>query len=251
MTSNAVGPGKDRMNWKHDIIPVIKDIIQKRKLQGINQFTLRGIFYLLVSLESIPNLVGYYKTLSRKLVEAREDGMIDENAIVDESRWILDIDDNFKSPEEILEEEFNLIDDLPNSYRALIPRWYKQPNYVEVWLEKKAMASVVKSILHDYRVRIVPTGGWSSYSYERKNLARLSEKVMEGKRVHVVYLGDYDPSGLRMEENIRTGFQNSRINFQRIAITREQIQDFGLENLTNPDPEVMTKLQRCRELSNE
>jgi hypothetical protein len=71
----------------------------------------------------------------------------------------------------------------------------------------------------------------------------LSKKIREGK-VHVLYLGDYHPSGLRTEENIRNRFQNMGINFRRIAITREQIEDFGLENLTNPDPEVMTKLQR-------
>jgi hypothetical protein len=119
-------------------------------------------------LKVIPNLIGYYNTLSRKLVEAREDRRIDEDAIVDESRWIIDIDDDFKSPEQILEQEFKLINDLPKYYKSLIPRWYKQPNYIEVWLEKKAMASIVKSILFDYQVRIVPTGDGQAILTRRK-----------------------------------------------------------------------------------
>jgi hypothetical protein len=34
------------------------------------------------------------------------------------------------------------------------------------------------------------------------------------------------------------------INLKRIAITREQIQKFGLQYLTNPDLEVLSKLNR-------
>lgn len=198
----------------------------------------------MVSLAVIPNLICYYKTLSRKLVEARQDGRIAADAIVDESRWIIDIDDALKSPEEIIDEELELINNLPKYYKTLIPRWYAQPNYVEIWLEKKAMTGIVKSILHHHDVRIVPTGGWSSYSYERENTSRLLDKIKEGKEVHILYLGDYDPSGLRMEENIINKFQSLGINFRRIAITREQIEEFGLEKLTNPDPDVMAKLQR-------
>lgn len=125
-----------------------------------------------------------------------------------------------------------------------IPRWHGQ-TYVEVWVEKKAMAGVLKSILAAYEVRIVPTGGWASFTYERNNLLRLEEKIREGKKVHILYLGDYDPSGLRMDEKMIDRYWNEhRIDLKRIAITREQIQNFSLQHLTNPDPEVLSKLRR-------
>lgn len=60
------------------------------------------------------------------------------------------------------------------------------------------MAGVLKSILVGYQIRIVPTGGWASFTYERNNLKRLKEETRQGKKVHILYLGDYDPSGLRI-----------------------------------------------------
>jgi hypothetical protein len=60
-----------------------------------------------------------------------------------------------------------------------------------------------------------------------------------------LYLGDYDPSGLRMDEKMIDRYWNEhRIDLKRIAITREQIQKFSLQYLTNPDPEVLSKLRR-------
>ena len=60
-----------------------------------------------------------------------------------------------------------------------------------------------------------------------------------------MYLGDYDPSGLRMDEKmIERYWSEYGIDLRRIAITREQIQKFGLQNPTNPDPEVLLKLGR-------
>ena len=34
------------------------------------------------------------------------------------------------------------------------------------------------------------------------------------------------------------------IDSKRIAITTEQIREFGLQHLTNPDPEVVSKLRK-------
>src|SRR6476646_369522 len=107
------------------------------------------------------------------------------------------------------------------------------------------MVGVLKGLLEGYVVRIVPTGGWTSLSYERKNLRRLQNKIKEGKKVHILYLGDYDPSGLRMDEKMVNRSRNEYgIELKRIAITREQILEFGLQHLTNPDPEVLLKLRK-------
>jgi hypothetical protein len=73
----------------------------------------------------------------------------------------------------------------------------------------------------------------------------LQDKLKEGKKVHILYLGDYDPSGLRMDEKMIARYWNEYgIDLKRIAITREQIQKFGLQHLTNPDPVVLSKLRR-------
>ena len=235
-----------RLDWDKEVIPNVKEIIKTRKEQGILQLTLRGLFYILVSINTLENLYERYKGLSRKLVEAREREEIDPDCIVDESRSILDIDDEFYSPEQIVDDDLEFLNHLPEVYvEQYIPRWYGQPHYVEVWVEKKAMGGVLKSILEDYEVRIVPTGGWTSFSYERKNLIRLQKKMTEGKEVHILYLGDYDPSGLRMDEKMVDKYWSEYgIDSKRIAITTEQIREFGLQHLTNPDPEVVSKLRK-------
>jgi len=172
--------------------------------------------------------------------------VIDPDCIVDESRTIIDINDSFYSPEQLVDNQLDVLESLPEVYKKhYIPRWLGQPQYVEVWVEKKAMAGVLKSILAAYEVRIVPTGGWASFTYERNNLKRLKDKIRQGKKVHILYLGDYDPSGLRMDEKmIDRYWKEYGIDLKRIAITKEQIRKFGLQHLTNPDPEVLSKLRR-------
>ena len=190
----------DRLEWDKQVIPEIKMIIEDRKKRGISRLTLRGLFYILVSKNILENIQNRYKGLSRKLVEARKRGVLDPDCIVDESRTIIDIDDSFYPPEQLIDAQLDVLESLPEDYKTrYIPRWYEQPHYIEVWVEKKAMAGVLKSILVGYQIRIVPTGGWASFTYERNNLKRLKEKVRQGKKVHILYLGDYDPSGLRMD----------------------------------------------------
>ena len=168
---------------------------------------------------------------------------MDPDCIVDESRTIIAIDDSFYPPEQLIDAQLDVLESLPEDYKIrYIPRWHGQPHYVEVWVEKKAMAGVLESILVGYQIRIVPTGGWASFTYERNNLKRLKEKTRQGKKVHILYLGDYDPSGLRMDEKMIDRYWNEYgIDLKRIAITREQIQEFGLQHITNPDPEVLSK----------
>ena len=135
---------------------------------------------------------------------------------------------------------------LPKEYftPANIPRWYKQTHYVEVWLEKDALKGTFQSILKDREVRIVPNRGWSSLSFKNENIRRLLTKREEGKIVHVLYFGDFDPSGSAMDRNLARDLNDAlgtEHTFERIALTKAQIKDFGLKHLKNPDPEVLRK----------
>ncbi len=137
--------------------------------------------------------------------------------------------------------------DLPETYHQTIPRWYKQPKYVEVWVEKDAMDSLFSSILTESRqVRIVPNGGWSSESYINQNIKRIERISWRHDETSVLYYGDYDPTGLRMVQNLKKLLEgeDDLIHFEHVAITKEEIVQYGLENLTNPDPTVMAKLRR-------
>ena len=102
------------------------------------------------------------------------------------------------------------------------------------------MASLISSILTESRqVRIVPNGGWSSESYIRKNIDRIRRISLNHDETNVLYFGDYDPSGLKMVQNLKLYLKELDIGFEHVAITKEQIAQYGSENLTNPDPTVM------------
>jgi hypothetical protein len=66
-------------------------------------------------------------------------------------------------------------------------------------------------ILEGYDIRVVPNNGCSSMSYRQENIDRLIEKRRTDtdqngnrfyKKVHILYFGDYDPSGRKMDRNI-------------------------------------------------
>ena len=91
----------------------------------------------------IPNTQNAYKLLSRALVKAREDVIIPDEWIVDETRTIVDIHDIYAPPEDLIDDLLSdLTEDFPERYKDEIPRWYKQPKYIEIWVEKKAMRGV-------------------------------------------------------------------------------------------------------------
>jgi hypothetical protein len=131
------------VDWLSGIVPEVKKRLQERRDRGIPKASLRGIFYMLVSLESVPNTQNMYKSLSRALVAARRKGTIRDDWIVDDTRQIIDIDDVYVSPGDTIEDALDyLINDLPNVFRNEIPRWYKQPRFVEIWVEKNTMRGV-------------------------------------------------------------------------------------------------------------
>ena len=235
------------MDWKNDVIP---KVLHKLQYEYTFAPTIRGMFYNLASDGVISNTTEHYKGLDRALVDARNAGLIPMDAFVDNTRKIVDINnDEYWTPQDVLTYHLNRVKLLPKEYftPANIPRWYKQTHYVEVWLEKDAVKGTFQSILKDREVRIVPNRGWSSLSFKNENIQRLLTKQEEGKIVHVLYFGDFDPSGSAMDRSLARDLNDAlgtEHTFERIALTRPQIKDFGLEHLKNPDPEVLNKLNR-------
>jgi len=92
----------------------------------------------------------------------------------------------------------------------------------------------------------VPNRGWSSVTFKNENIERLLRKRVEGKIIHVLYFGDYDPSGLAMGNNLMEDLEKVGLDqaYEKIALTKSQIRSFRLEHLKNPDPDVLKKLKR-------
>jgi hypothetical protein len=82
-------------------------------------------------------------------------------------------------------------------------------------------------------------------------LKRLQRKQRElsyygqERNIIILYLGDYDPSGQKMLIKMQQEYwRKYRIKLVSLAITKEQIRQFHLQHVTNPDPSVLVKLKK-------
>jgi hypothetical protein len=235
----------DRINWNKNVLPAVRERLNIFQSQGIDQPTLRSMFYALYSLGIIPNTKSAYQSLSRITARAREGGQLPIDCFADQSRQIIqDFNDGYESPEDYVELGILHLANASNKYHETIPRWYGQPEYVEVWIEKDASSGTFMSILGNRQVRIVPTRGFSSVSFNNLNFQRLLYFQEQGKNVHILYFGDLDPSGESISSTVQEKFNHYGIDidFHRIAVTEGQMIQFNLPR--NPDPETLAKLRR-------
>jgi hypothetical protein len=218
----SVNSSSSKLDWKNEVMPVIKDRLNFYSKQGIVP-TLRTLFYALVSLEIIPNTQNDYQYLSKFTSIARMKRELPIDCFADQSRRIIDVNDEYVEPKEYIELYIAHLEHFPKIYPLQIPKWYNQPNYVEVWIEKDALSGTFLSILKDSGLRIAPNKGFTSLTFIYENIKRLKSYAKDGKELHIRYFGDLDPSGENIEEVINEKIKAFQINvdFKRIAVTEE------------------------------
>lgn len=135
------------------LIGQCRQIVEQYQAQGL-RMTLRQLYYQLVSRNIIRNEEKQYKRMSALLSNARLMGLIDWSAIEDRIRIP-------RMPTEFADLG-ELVDAALNSYR--LPRWADQPCYVELWVEKDALAGILAPLGHEYHVPILVNRGYSSQS---------------------------------------------------------------------------------------
>ena len=88
------------------------------------------------------------------------------------------------------------------AYRADL--WAEADHYVEVWCESRSIAGVIQDTREELAVSLYPCGGFSSitFAYEAAEFIR-DTLTGTGKPAHVIYIGDYDPSGVLIDQKSR------------------------------------------------
>lgn len=171
----------------------IVDIIDDYAGQGLT-LTLRQLYYQLVSKDLIKNEEKSYKRIGEIVSRARRGGMLDWESL----------EDRVRRPQRA--SEFKDLDELIgaalSSYR--LPRLNGQDSYVELWVEKDALAGVLWPIAHRYHITLMVNRGYSSTSAMKDAGERLREKCveMDVSKAFVLYLGDLDPSGEDMVRDV-------------------------------------------------
>jgi hypothetical protein len=191
--------------------------------------TIRHLFYRLVGLEVIPKTERAYKNLCGHLSKWRKDGDVPWNAFSDSTRW------------HIAPPMFDSIEDALRRTRENYRRdlWATQGYYCEVWCEKDAIAGVIVDVTREFGVPLFVCRGFASLSSLYSASLTFKKTQAQGKAVAVYHLADYDPSGHAAADAIERTFEDDfdcTINFERIAILPEHIEEFDLP--TRPTKET-------------
>lgn len=217
--------------FKGDSLALIKqcnDIVDDYLGQGL-RLTLRQLYYQLVSRNVIPNQERSYKNLSSLVSNARLSGLMDWDAIEDRIRRPV------KPPE--FDDLDELVEAALSSYR--LPRWEGQENYAELWVEKDALAGVLRPIAHQHHVTLMVNRGYSSQSAMHESADRFRKAQDEEKVLYLFYLGDHDPSGEDMVRDIRDRmemFEIEQLEVEKVALTMPQIKQYD----PPPNPAKLT-----------
>lgn len=199
------------------LLGTVNKIIEEYQADGY-KLTLRQLYYQLVSRDVIPNRQPEYAKLSGLLVKGRMAGVVDWDAIEDRLRvphipyWVAGVAD--------------AIEDTIKLYR--LDRQEGQENYIEVWVEKDALSSVLKRITEYYHIRLMVNRGYSSCTAVHDAFERLQEH----ENSHILYLGDHDPSGLDMIRDVKDRLEEFGVypEVEHVALTQQQVKKF------NPPP---------------
>jgi hypothetical protein len=219
------------------------------------RLTARQLYYQFVARGLIPNTPAEYKKLTALLTDARYAGLIDWHAIEDRGR-VPERASEWPNPQALVESALR-------AYR--LPRWADQPKYVELWVEKQALAGVLEPLAHKYHAVLMVNKGYSSASamyesaerikyavgWDRDRLldeirAKPPENDADAARVWgrlwdklkpaiIFYLGDHDPSGEDMVRDIDTRLREFclhmiNLEVRKIALTMDQVEEY------NPPP---------------
>ncbi len=209
------------------IIRKANTLIADYQAQGY-KLTLRQLYYQFVQRNWLVNKQTEYKRLGEILNDARLAGLVDWDAIEDRGRnlaptpmWGDPGDPN--SPGEFILDWGRHFKNDP---------WVNQPNYVEVWIEKEALVGVIERPCRRWRVPYFACKGYVSASEMYDAAYRLAGFAEAGQQVTVIHLGDHDPSGTQMTENIAERLallsrEIEGIEVKRIALTMEQINRYA------------------------
>jgi len=185
--------------------------------------TVRGLYYQaeVAALPGIDKEESSYSKIQYQVLKLRRAGRLDYDHIADATRWM-------RKPRTHSGVKAAL-EDTAAFYRKSL--WNDAETYVEIWIEKDALAGVIYPITSLYDVPLMVTRGFSSETFCYEAIAA---REGDDRPYHVYYLGDFDRAGQdgasSLEEKLcRFGDEEGvEVVFEQIAVTEDQIYDWDL-----------------------
>ncbi len=213
-------------NFKSNTLKVIdlcNSIIEGYQAKGYD-LTLRQLYYQLVARDLIPNKSTEYDKLGDVVSNARLAGLIDWEAIVDRTRGLRGTvhKDN---PEAAIASA-------ARGYRR--DKWTDQPNRVEIWVEKEALAGIFSRVAARNDIDYFSCRGYASQTAMYDAAKRFAHYRDMGQETVILHFGDHDPSGIDMTRDIRERIEmflyDEGIEVNRLALNMDQVRRY------NPPP---------------
>lgn len=216
-------------------------------LEADHPQTLRQLHYAIFSRRQIAydNTPSDYKRLSRATTAARrryrqwelgnftllEQYIARSGCLVEEPAesippaWMVD---ETRNPEtaQVWDDPVSYVDSVKACYRR--DNWQDQPRYCEVWSEKGTILGAIRPVARKFGITLRTCHGYGSTGMESQ-IGDLFSTT--SKPITVFYLGDHDPSGHGIEQDMHERVQRaSGIEFEmrRLAIHAADIREFHL-----------------------
>lgn len=209
-------------------------------MQGYPEgMTVRQLHYRLVAI-GMTNDIRHYKKVCSATKQARWDGLLSMDDFIDRERTMYGrTDADAVTFEDRLEKAKEQIKLWMTTYQ--LPMWSNQENYVEVWIEKKALQGVFEPICDKFRVGLGACKGYPSLTFLNEATARFDSQ--SDKDCFILYFGDYDPSGEDIPRSIMDNIDrmDGTVEVSRIALNPEQIKRLGLVGVPPKVKDTRTK----------
>lgn len=212
-------------------------------LEGYSDaITVRQLYYRLVSVYGMTNDVSHYKKVVNAMIDARWKEIVDFEAFIDRERSM------YGETEAESVELQNKIDIGKEQVKAWMEdyhlnRWQNQPQYVEVWIEKKALQGVFESPCNRFAVGLAPCKGYPSLTFVNDANKRFTEAIEREQNPIILYFGDYDPSGEDIPRAVAENLSRMGcdVDVERIALNQQQITEMKLPSAPAKLTDTRTK----------
>ena len=195
----------------------------------INQrpMTVRQVFYQM-TVRGLEKTEASYKRVQPELVNMRRGLDRSDNPVLPHIPygWITDGTRWMRKP-----TTWNSVDSLLSSVVQSYRRdlWEDQDAYVELWIEKDALAGVLMEETAQWDVPLMVSRGFSSATFLYEAAEAIKRK---DKPAYVYVFTDYDRAGENIAKQIQKGFDehapDADITVERVAVTEEQITKYDL-----------------------
>jgi hypothetical protein len=239
--TTTYGPSALRRRSTKADLASLDDALLELIAQAGPPVTARQVYYMAAGRQLVSKDDRGYRQILRRLSSLREIERLPWDWIADNTRWVR------------RRRSYANLDEAITEWQATYRRdyWLDQPRRLELWVESDSIASFIHDSIYRLGVPLYVCRGQASRTYIR---AAVDDARQDGKPVDILYVGDFDPSGLAIDRSLIDRYsefgQDVDVQLARIALTADQILEHQLEG--NPakrgDPNFARFEETCQAL---